>query len=464
MNSSLRLWGLIFTAAVPVFCIWTPPSIKTVYRQQMDNNKDLQYNGNLKVGGQLLQGVFDTGSIELVVLSKRCHVWCGDESDLYDPKVSDRYKKGKYSLELSYGSGELLGREAYDSLTVGPFYSSTMPFWEVVDANMPLLFNSEFEVIIGLGPIPRDVMNMRPGALTNPNAYALMLDTLGLRQSSYSVCLGSLPGSAGWLVWNDNSVPSMRQAFTQLAVSDSGYWLVKMEDLRVGDITIACADGCGAILDSGTSLISMPATVKTHLEQEVVRKAWDCARIGELPDLKFKLDGVEHSLPPDAYLAEIAGNAPKGMEHVLNEHDNATKKLGMPAVCKASIMKVTMTSSLGPTYILGMPFFRSYYTTFAQRVGSEPPCVYTAKADQNCYPMASVSSNNSLHTTRRSVIARNIDASNVRMPPLLHKASITGRLEERLGRTAGSRLYVSKEIGPHGTVSGYEELDEPSMD
>jgi len=454
----------VLTVAAPVYGLWTSV-LKTVHRQKIHNSGDLQYSGHLTIGGQSLQGVFDTGSIELVVLSQGCHRWCGEESRLYNHTVSDSYLTGKYSLVLSYGSGELLGHEAYDTLTVGPFSGKNTSFWEVVDADMPLLFNSNFEAIIGMGPIPDHVINMHPGAPTNNQAYALLLDNLGLKESQYSFCLGQAPGSPGWVTWNDYSAVTTPQLFSQLSVKDSGYWMVKLENLRIGSTMIACAEGCGAVLDTGTSLISMPDDVKDLMEQKVASQVWNCARMQELPDMNFKLDGVEYALPPDAYLARIQGRASQGMEGALDTFKNGTKKQRLGAACEIAVMKVAMTSSLGPTYILGMPFFRSYYTVFAQRKGNKPPHVLTAKADQNCFPMSSDNHDSSLRTTQRGAMARNIDASKVRMPPWLQKASAVGHLEERKVRPTGTRLYASTVIGPHGDLTAFEDMSPgPSVD
>jgi len=323
---------------------------------------------------------------------------------------------------------------------------------------MPLLFNSHWEAIVGLGPIPDHVLNMRPGASTNSDGYALLLDTLGLGTSSYSMCLKQASGSPGFLIWNDNSPSRMAQAFTKLTVQDTGYWMVKMEDLRIGNKSIACSEGCGAILDSGTSLISMPNDVKTEMELGIATKAWDCARMQELPDMSFKLDGVEHSLPPDSYLAKITGKAPKGIEKALDTYSNGTKRNRVGAACEVALMQVAMSSSLGRTFILGMPFFRSYYVTFSQRSKHRPPEIFTAQADQNCYPMSSKGETSSLHTTRRSVTARSLDASKVRMPPWLQKASISGRLEETVGRPSGTHLFATAAIGAQGTLTGLGEL------
>jgi len=430
----------------------------------MDNRFDLQYYANVTMGGQLLQAVLDTGSIELVVLSERCGFFCGDSSDLYNPGKSKNYTKGRYALILSYGSGQLLGREAYDTFKIGPFTGKTTPFWEVLDAFMPLLFNSEFEAIAGLGPIPKGVVNLKPGAETNYKGYALMLESLGLNESRYSICLEQTPKSPGWIVWNDNQQRKTPGMFTQLDVRDSGYWMVKLTDMRLGEKKIACTHGCGAILDSGTSLIAVSDKVKRTMVQAVGVQAKNCAKMhAQLPNLNFKLNGVEYSLPPDAYTGKIRhAHPPK--KKLVDLHANSTPAEAETAECAVALMQVEMTSSFGPTFILGMPFFRTYYTTFAQRTSRSPPRIFTALAGINCHAKSQDGIDDSgeeLRSAKRGVVARIIDESKITMPRWLHKANLTGRLDETPQSQLGSDRFA--EISPHGALSGLDQVTSTSM-
>jgi len=387
----------------------------------MDNRHDTSYYGNLSVGGQHMQGVFDTGSIELVVLSKKCASFCGEiMRTLYNPLGSPTYVRGNYSLVLSYGSGQLLGQEAYEKVEFGPFSATTAPFWEVVDAQMPLLLSSKFEAIIGLGPIPPHVVNLKPGAKSNRKGFAVLLESMNLSHSQYSVCLGKEPGSPGYVTWNDGSPAAMPETFTTLSVAGGNYWLTKLTDIRIGEVPFACSQGCGAILDSGTSLLSIPSKDKHRLVSKVAQMIDDCRKLN-LPNLRFKLDGVEFTLPPDSYLAEVFGLP--GVD--ISEHFNAKNQ----TECQVSVMTADMTSSLGSTWIFGMPFFREYYTVFAQRQGRHPPRIHTALASDTCNPVTETNAG-SLQSFGHQRQVRRLDASKLRMPPWLHKARLAGHIEE----------------------------------
>jgi len=400
--------------------VWLRLTKPRTYRQQLDNIGDLSYYGNLTVGGQPMRGVFDTGSIELVVLSENCSR-CGDNGtkQLYNNSLSPRYVPGNTSTTLSYGSGQLSGNQAYDSVAIGPFVSIRTPFWEVVDAMMPLLFTSDFDAIVGLGPIP--LSNSSNSSSLLQHDYAVLLDSLNLTNFQYSVCLGMEPGSPGFLTWNDRRVTQVPAAFKTLQVEGTGFWMTKLEDVQLGSIPLACAGGCGAILDSGTSLIAMPDGVKSDLISLVLRVMTDCSNASALPDLRFKLSGVEYSLPPDTYLAEVVGNTSSELSGAFQ----ASKK----SPCEVAVMTVDMESSLGETWILGMPFFRYFYTVFAQATASAPPKMYTAKAEASCYPMEE-SNTSSLQSHGRARVMRRVNASHLRLPPWVHRARVAGHSQE----------------------------------
>lgn len=394
--------------------------------QLMSNQFDTEYLSNITVGGQVLQGILDTGSTELVVLSAACGILCGDVEHLYDESQSLEYVAGSYRKVLSYGSGDLLGDEAYDRVSVGPFGHSPTAFWKGVDAVMPILWTSKLQAIIGLGPIPEGIVPFQPGSATNKDGKAVLLTYLGLNESRYSACLGRVSGSPGYLVWNDDSVSTNPTAFTRLSVKGSGYWMTNLQDLRLGDTTVACKDGCAGLLDTGTSLIAVPPSVKSSMALLVESLKADCSTdLRGLPFLKFRLDGQEFALPPDAYLGALSGNVSSEMKSFVGSSQISG------STCELSVMTVSPSSSLGPMIILGMPFFRTYYSTFAQRTSSTPHQMFIARANHDCTPATS-STVEAISTENKM---RHIDASKVRISPWLAKAHARGHLNEMQGGT-----------------------------
>lgn len=411
--------------------IYSDKSAKPVtFRQAMDNFNDLQYYGNITVGMQELHAVLDTGSIEFVVISDKCRGWCGTKN-LYHAEGSDTYKNGSTSLVLSYGSGQLTATEAYDSVSVGPIHVKTAPFWEVIDANMPLLVESDFQAIVGLGPIPTDATTLAPRRRTNDNSSAVLLKKF--RIDRFGVCLGREPGSAGWFTWNDDSIKNPTFHFNKLEISDTGYWMAKLEDVRLGTQSVACEFGCGAVVDSGTSLLAMPETAYNDMARLVERLNADCQDLAQLPDLRFKLNGVQHSLPADSYMGHVYGETANSVSRHFKRSKGTHKRGKVNATaCEVALMHIEMDSSLGEVWILGSPFFRKYYSVFVQGSREKKPALYTALATPECKPAKLRDSLDSLLLSPVQTRPRNIDASSLRMPPWLHRASSLGRIEENL--------------------------------
>merc|ERR1719183_2523531 len=88
----------------------------------------------------------------------------------------------------------------------------------------------------------------------------------------------------------------------------------------------------------------------------------DCSNIHELPTLRFNIDGNDFELPPQAYVMRVTGA-------IMEANDiwdvlffkPSIRKLDM---CMPAFMQIDMTSQHGPVWILGMPFFRYFHTTF----------------------------------------------------------------------------------------------------
>merc|ERR1719384_1379624 len=102
-----------------------------------------------------------------------------------------------------------------------------------------------------------------------------------------------------------------------------------------------------------------------------------CSNLGALPELHFSLNGVRYSLPPDSYVGQVYGSVPNGL---VSHFEKTSSK------CQAALMKIHMSSVLGETWILGMPFFRSYYKVFHRDQG-EKPRLFTAKSTDECQPL-----------------------------------------------------------------------------
>jgi len=400
---------------------------------RLKNTQDVQYSGTVKVGGQKLRGVLDTGSFELLVFSREC-VQCGNTSILYDHRRSPDYQKGDLDIMHSFGSGNTWSHEAWDRVEIGTLGARRQSFWEVVDTAMPVLRTASFQAIVGLGPpgsaiklaeqqasqaqaakrslvklghpIPDDVAeNVRDfeKAAQHARRRTDLAQSLGVQ--SFSICFGPARGDPGYLVWNDLQ-PIDARVFTRIPVMGSIHWSVELTDVRIGPggvlgsrgvIDVGCSSSsagasssrgpCGAVLDTGTSLIAAPKEAIHFVRKALEALNGDCSQIHKLPDLRFKLGGYEYSLPPSSYVGQVIGDIPPALGQFVNFHAPTNNPNG-DIECQPLLMSIDASTQLGPMWILGLPFFRKYYTTFRTKpssnlTGNE---ILTAEADHHCMP------------------------------------------------------------------------------
>jgi len=235
-------------------------------------------------------------------------------------------------------------------------------------------------------------------------------------------------GAPGYIIWNDESIHRTPQLFTEVRLAEPSYWMARLSNVRLGDRKIACEDNCGAILDSGTSLLALPRTHYVKLAHAIHRLGAKCDDISNLPNLYFELDGHDFSLPPDAYLGEVEGLVSKQMSRHFHRSRTA---------CREALMHVNMESSFGVTWVLGMPFFRSFYTVFEQ---GAPQKMYMAKANSKCEPASGKEME--LYAPKRRT-ARKINAAKLRFSPGVERRinfGSTGRVVSNgTGLLAGRR-------------------------
>merc|ERR1719272_2136875 len=85
------------------------------YKQTLYNKQNMQYHANFKMGGQTIQGIFDTGSFELVVRSSRC-TSCKHPTNPYDHTKSKTYQYNGSQVQHVYGSGPCTSLLGYDDI------------------------------------------------------------------------------------------------------------------------------------------------------------------------------------------------------------------------------------------------------------------------------------------------------------------------------------------------------------
>jgi len=183
---------------------------------------------------------------------------------------------------------------------------------------------------------------------------------------------------------------------------------------------LGCSKGCSALLDSGTSLLVMPASMIYRIQTAMEALGVNCSDLGKLPDLVITLGDVTLSLPPDSYLAkQAAGVIPTHLQGLVRAQTISAAGVGANKVqendhCRLMIMESTATTQHGELFILGMPFFRKYYTTFTYGETRESRKVQVARAGDGCVPVADTPLLN--HILNRTVPHRELDFQQMYVP------------------------------------------------
>jgi len=251
--------------------------------------------------------------------------------------------------------------------------------------------------------------------------------------AEFSICLQRPSLSPGYLTWGPEAATEHKERYyAQAEVRGETHWATTMGNVRFqsssgtnGEVVVCPNAGCGVIVDSGTSLIAAPTAALAALSASITPIMEDCSNMFSLPTLKFTMDGTEFVLPPEAYTMRVTG--------AVLETDSIWSLLFFkPRVrrvnmCMPAFMEIDMVSQLGPTWILGMPFFRYYHTTFDRTARK----MYFAHAGPDCAPQPFYG-----NASEPTLAAWHAELHRGPME-LDVKAVMPPALSSRIGRTAG---------------------------
>lgn len=344
------------------------------YKQPLHNFQNTQYFADFVIGGQEISGIFDTGSFEVLVMSTRCES-CIHPTSPYNHSASSSYLDNGTMTKHVFGSGPCISRMGYETVSVGPMTATKQAFWEITSHDIRVLDTAKFGAIIGIGP-----------QFAFGNTENTLLMNFGVQE--FSVCLQKPAGSIGFLTWGPVQTDLTKGDYASAQIVGKHHWATPLHNVtfirnsagHLGQIPCGNERGCAAIVDSGTSLIAAPGSALMQLSTQLPPIKEDCSNLDDLPTLHLVIDGTDFELPPQAYVMRITGA-------VLEAEDIwdilfFKPKIRKVDMCMFAFMQMDMISEHGPVWILGMPFFRYYHTTFDR----EKKEMRFARAGPNCEP------------------------------------------------------------------------------
>eukprot|EP00296_Roombia_truncata_P007874 JP446331.1.p1 GENE.JP446331.1~~JP446331.1.p1 ORF type:complete len:384 (+),score=199.32 JP446331.1:62-1153(+) len=305
---------------------------------------DSQYYGEIQIGTppQTFKVIFDTGSSNLWIPSKRCsllQVACKLHNK-YDAKKSSSYVVNNTKWDITYGSGGVSGVLSEDVVTVGTFTIHDQTFGEATVEKGLGFIAGKFDGILGLGFSSIAVEHVTP-VWDNMVAQGLVDEPV------FSFWMSKDPESGdkgGELMFGGVDPDYYTGDFTYVPLTATTYWQFAMDGITVGKETLGCAGGCQAIADTGTSLLAGPKADVDAINKMLGAKAGiggsstlDCATLSSLPDVAFVVNGKPFTLKPEEYVLQVQGQ------------------------CLSGFMGIDLPR---PLWILGDVFLSSYYTVF----------------------------------------------------------------------------------------------------
>ncbi|XP_065817875.1 renin [Labrus bergylta] len=317
----------------------------------LTNYLDTQYFGEISIGSpaQLFNVVFDTGSSNLWVPSQSCSPFSTAcfTHNRYDASRSQTHVDNGTGFSIQYASGNVRGFLSEDVVVVGGI-PVVQVFAEATSLSaMPFIF-AKFDGVLGMGYPNVAIDGITP-------VFDRIMSQHVLKEEVFSVYYSRDPkhSPGGELVLGGTDPNYYTGSFNYMDTREMGKWEVTMKGVSVGVEMMFCVEGCTAVIDTGSSYITGPAssvsvlmkTIGAQLDESGYKV--NCETVKTLPTITFHLGGQEYSLPQEDYIlwqTQIEGD-----------------------VCTVTFRGLDVPPPAGPIWILGANFIARYYTEFDRR-------------------------------------------------------------------------------------------------
>lgn len=318
----------------------------------LTNYLDTQYYGEISIGSpaQMFNVVFDTGSANLWVPSYNCsplYTACFTHNR-YDASKSRTHIENGTGFSIQYASGNVRGFLSEDVVVVGGIPVVQVFAEATALPAIPFIF-AKFDGVLGMGYPNVAIDGITP-------VFDRIMSQHVLKEEVFSVYYSKDPmhKPGGELVMGGTDPEYYTGTFNYMGTSEAGKWEVNMKGVTVGEEMLFCKEGCTAVIDTGSSYITGPASsvsvlMKTIGATELAEGGYtvNCDLVKSLPSVTFHLGGHEYSLTEEDY---ILWQSQFGED-----------------ICSVTFRGLDVPPPTGPIWILGANFIARYYTEFDRR-------------------------------------------------------------------------------------------------
>jgi len=304
-----------------------------------------QYVGIVSIGNppQAVPVIFDTGSANVWITSSLCrNILCLKQAS-YNPTISRDFHDLRVEVDVRIGLGEIKGDLIQDTIALGNIVIAGQRFGEVLYERGNVFDRGSFSGVIGLAYPKMTEYGIIP-------IFDNIIKQRILRYNLVAFYYSNSPRAQGLVTFGYIDRTKFVGKIIYFKVIDFFYWTIKLDDIRIGKQSLGlCRNGCKAIVNTGTSLITGPSQeVRKLLKFMPVEN--DCMGYLFADPLVFVFEGHEYKLNVDEYILKTQHN---GEEN-----------------CRAMILPFDIPSPHGPAWILGDVFIRKFYTVFNRDINS----------------------------------------------------------------------------------------------
>ncbi|XP_072498165.1 gastricsin-like isoform X2 [Notamacropus eugenii] len=314
--------------------------------EPLANYMDMSYYGEISIGtpAQNFLVLFDTGSSNLWVNSIYCQSEACTTHPQFNPSDSSTFSSSGQTFSIQYGTGSLTGIFGYDTVTIQGISITNQEFGLSETEPGSSFVYANFDGILGLA-----YPAISSGGATTVMQGFLKEDLLNAPVFAFYLSGDENSDNGGEVTFGGVNTNLYTGDIHWAPVTEEAYWQIGISGFSFGGKSTGwCSEGCQAIVDTGTSLLTAPQDIFSELMQYIGAEEDEggyfvsCSNIKSLPTLTFNINGVDFPLPPSAYV--LSGDS---------------------TYCEVGIMATYLSSESGePLWILGDVFLRNYYSVF----------------------------------------------------------------------------------------------------